>query len=538
MIKMKKLPVRLLALSDAQGHQRAHRLIKIKNCHSGKWVKKLIPSSLVNDMRKLREFLTDAGLSLDVSESDFKQIVNHLRSLPKGRVTLCMRPGFVNVDGSQCYLTGSGEVFGEYLEHPPMPHPDSQAFKNTENPKGTLKQWQTNVAPCALHSPYIMLALCSAIAGYCINFTDFESGGFHLYGDSSRGKTTALLVAASVISNDEYICDWNLTETAFEELAESRNHSLLILDELGLLDKNKKEAAQKMQKLIYLLGSGGGKQRSINFQKHKALWRVNAISNGESGLAQHAAEGDMLRKKGEQARFIDVPVDCENDLGIFTTLPEGIMPSDYAEVIKENCQRYHGTAGPALLEKLLDKTPGILKERIDKHVRKFLKIHNVDGLNGFEKRMAKRFALAYASGIIAVRCKIFPFNMEDVMYGISWCYAKACYKAPLKEEVFTQTLKDALKNDVYIPSKSQWDVDRMNEMNVIAHAIGGVEVLAVKAEFLKENIIGDYKQVIVGLIQKGCLYPDAKGRATRQLGGGGNRLRRRYCLKINTWDSL
>lgn len=43
-------------------------------------------------MRKLREFLTDAGLSLDVSESDFKQIVNHLRSLPKERVILCMRP--------------------------------------------------------------------------------------------------------------------------------------------------------------------------------------------------------------------------------------------------------------------------------------------------------------------------------------------------------------------------------------------------------------------------------------------------------------
>lgn len=106
---------------------------------------------------------------------------------------------FVSVDGSQCYLTGGGEVFGEYLEHPPMPHPDSQAFKNTENPKGTLKQWQTNVAPCALHSPYIMLSLCSAMAGYCINFTDFESGGFHLYGDSSRGKPQLCLLPLQLL---------------------------------------------------------------------------------------------------------------------------------------------------------------------------------------------------------------------------------------------------------------------------------------------------------------------------------------------------
>lgn len=533
MTKLQKLPVRLLALSEPQENQSAHRLVEIENCHSGKWEKKLISSKDILDKRKLRETLTDAGLRLDVSKEDFDQIVLHLKGNTEEHVKLCMKPGFVEVDTGLCYLLSSGKVLGNNNGHCPMPYPDTKAFKNSEHQKGTLKQWQMHVASAALHSPYIMLTLCSAMAGYCINFTDYESGGFHLYGDSSKGKTTALIAAASVFGDEQYICDWNVTETAFEELAESRNHGLLILDELGLLDKNKKEAAQKMQKLIYLLGSGSGKQRSITYQKYKPTWHLNAISNGESGLARHAADGDMLRKKGEQARFVDVPVDCGNDLGIFITVPNEMMPSDFAEMIKEKCQRYHGTAGPALIKRLLKREPAFFSKKIKKYVRYFLKSHNIEGLDGFEKRVAKRFALAYASGIIAVRCKVLPFSVDDIFNGISWCYMKASDKTPSAKEVFTQTLKDALTNDVYTPKPGVWDVKKINEINVISHVIGGVGILAVKSEFFKSNLIGDSKQVIAGLIKKGLLYPDAKGRSTRQLGHGKIHIRRRYCLKVD-----
>lgn len=534
MTKLQKLPVRLLALSEAEENHRSHRLVKIKNCHSGKWDKKLIPSSLINDPRKLREFLTDAGLSLDVSESDFKQIVNHLKSLPKDRVKLCMRPGFVTVDGFLCYLTGGGKVIGEYKGYAPMPHPDAQAFKYNETKKGTLKQWKINVAPSALHSPYIMLTVCSAMAGLVINFTDFEPGGFHLYGDSSKGKTTALIAAASIFGNDRYICDWNVTETAFEELAESRNNGLLILDELGLLEKNKKESAQRMQKLVYLLGSGRGKQRSISYQKHTALWSLNAISNGESGLAQHASDGDVSRKKGEQVRLIDVSVDCENDLGIFINLPDKVMPSDYAEMIKENCQRYHGTAGSALIKKLVKKSSDVLERIIDKNVQKFLVAHNVDGVNGFEKRLAKRFALAYASGVLAVKFKVLPFRCENVMEGISWCYMKACNKESLKKEMFTQLLKDSLINACK-PTEEMWGSETIDEIEVIAHVIGNVKVLAVKADFFKENINGDLEQALDELRASGKLYLDSGKRSTRQIRKGKIVLPRRYCLIVSDW---
>lgn len=533
MAKKKALPVRLLALSEKEDGQVAYRLIKIKDCHSGKWILVLIPAHVITDKKKLRETLIDAGLDLDYSERDFNEIIDHLKTVPKDRVKLCMRPGFVDVDGSLCYLTGSGKVLGHVEGCAPMPYPNAPAFKGCENQKGTLKQWQMHVASAALHSPYAMLTMCSAMAGYCIYFTNFESGGFHLYGDSSKGKTTALLVAASVFGSDQYVCDWNVTETAFEEFAESRNNSLLILDELVLLDKNAKEAAQKMQKLVYILGSGGGKQRSIHYQKHKAVWRLNAISNGENGLAQHAADGDMSRKKGEQARFVDVPVDCGNDQGIFLTVPEDMTLSDYAEAIKENCQRYHGTAGPAFVIKLLQKKSEVLSEMIDRYAREFLKHHNIEGRDGLEKRIARRFALAYASGVIAVKCKVFPFKSKQVMEGISYCYMKACQSTQKNNEIFSQALKDALRNSVTHLHEDVWNSEKLNEVNVLAIKIGGVDVLAVKADFFKDNIIGNLSEVTALLTKQGRLFTDTDGKSTRQISRSGQRLKRRYCLKVN-----
>jgi uncharacterized protein (DUF927 family) len=43
-----------------------------------------------------------------------------------------------------------------------------------------------------------VLAISAAFAGPLLNLIDAESGGFHLRGASSIGKTTALVLAGSV----------------------------------------------------------------------------------------------------------------------------------------------------------------------------------------------------------------------------------------------------------------------------------------------------------------------------------------------------
>lgn len=72
-----------------------------------------------------------------------------------------------------------------------------------------------------------------------------QSGGFHLYGVTTGGKTTAAQVAASVWGcgadpqegpEVTSIRKWYATGNALEGVAEVHNDTLLTLDEIGEVD--------------------------------------------------------------------------------------------------------------------------------------------------------------------------------------------------------------------------------------------------------------------------------------------------------------
>jgi len=72
------------------------------------------------------------------------------------------------------------------------------AMENTFRVRGTLEQWRERVAALCAGNSRLVFAVACAFAGPLLRPAGVESGGFHLRGDSSSGKTTALKVAASV----------------------------------------------------------------------------------------------------------------------------------------------------------------------------------------------------------------------------------------------------------------------------------------------------------------------------------------------------
>ncbi|ULJ68368.1 DUF927 domain-containing protein [Wielerella bovis] len=58
---------------------------------------------------------------------------------------------------------------------------------------GSLKQWQDNIAKYATGNSRLCLALGISFAAPLLSLLRVESGGFHLCGDSSIGKTTAVI---------------------------------------------------------------------------------------------------------------------------------------------------------------------------------------------------------------------------------------------------------------------------------------------------------------------------------------------------------
>jgi len=78
---------------------------------------------------------------------------------------------------------------GQVIVYQPERHsPTTKTMRQS----GTLEQWQKNVVEQCKGNPRLIFAVCVAFAGPLLRFANMESGGFHMFGASSKGKTTAL----------------------------------------------------------------------------------------------------------------------------------------------------------------------------------------------------------------------------------------------------------------------------------------------------------------------------------------------------------
>jgi putative DNA primase/helicase len=87
------------------------------------------------------------------------------------------------------------------------------------NTRGTLQQWQSEVADLAVGNWPLMLSISSAFAAALINQCNGESGGFHCEGDSSIGKIGLLDAARSVWGGPACKRTWRSTSNGMESTA-------------------------------------------------------------------------------------------------------------------------------------------------------------------------------------------------------------------------------------------------------------------------------------------------------------------------------
>lgn len=67
--------------------------------------------------------------------------------------------------------------------------------------RGTLEDWNEHLVSHCKQNPLLLFPILVGLSGPLLRFAELESGGFHYYGRSSHGKTTAAQAAASVWGN-------------------------------------------------------------------------------------------------------------------------------------------------------------------------------------------------------------------------------------------------------------------------------------------------------------------------------------------------
>jgi len=146
----------------------------------------------------------------------------------------------------------------------------------------------------------------------------FQSG-FHLRGNFSIGKSTALLLAGSVWGGwgaSGYCRNWRATSNGLEGVGRAHCDTLLCLDEMGQVDG--REAGE----IAYMLANGQGKSRGRKDSSSRtpAQWRLLFLSTGELSLADKMNEIGRKVRVGQEVRLVDVPADAGSNLGLFENL--------------------------------------------------------------------------------------------------------------------------------------------------------------------------------------------------------------------------
>jgi putative DNA primase/helicase len=349
----------------------------------GPWRTWSMPMDLLaGDGREIRAELLSMGLEIDPRTKS--SLALYLQSVTPTTIMRCatqvgwLEQSFVLPD-AVIGPEAAGVVFQS-------PEPQADEFST----KGCLHGWRESVAALAPGNPLLVLALSAGFAGPLLKLCHAESGGLHLTGDSSTGKTAAIEAACSIWGGPGYKRSWRATSNGMEGAAALFNDGLLALDEISECDPRDVGA------IIYSLGNGQGKQRASRTGAARSVkrWRCLVLSNGERTIETAMLEGGHRAKAGQGVRLLDIPASRTH--GAWDYLHGHSSGAAYSDALKTAAAAHHGQAGREFLDRLT-------RDGRDMSAR----LERVKALPGFtvedgqHKRGAARLALISLAGELA-----------------------------------------------------------------------------------------------------------------------------------------
>lgn len=386
--------------------------------------------------------------------------------------------------------------------------------------EGSGPQWRDTVAQLAQGNSRLVFAISCALAGPLTRIAGEDSGGFHLRGGSSSGKSTALKVAASVWGQPaRYVRTWRATTNGLEGLAVLHNDGTLILDEIGQADPHAVGDA------AYLLANGQGKARAgrNGFAKAAQHWRLLFLSAGEESLSGIMERSGRKASAGQEIRLAEIEADAGADMGVFESLHEHGAPANLAAALGEAYKRSYGAVGRKWLERLVADRPtlvGTLAERLMQFAAELMP----PCAHGQVVRVARRFALVAQAGELATE-----YDLTGWPPGEAKKAAMACFKSWLagfgdSGDRESLTIVRHAQGFLEKHGNSRFEYLRATEEERVSNRAGffrvhedGQREFLMSKNLFREHICQGYaiKTVVAALSEVGMLVKAGNGESTQ-----------------------
>lgn len=386
----------------------------------------VLPRKLLTQGRRVEELLQASGLHVYVLSGNSGKcpLAEFLNAVPMDalpRAVSVTRGGFIS-DAFDCYVFGNNQVLSMPGTEPVTPTSADCAAVLTE--KGTLEEWQANVATPALHSKRLMFGLSVALAAPLLQILDLPCVTFHLNGTSGDGKSSILMAMASVYGDKERVTGWDKTKNGFEAVAVRHNNQPLIIDEIG------QGEAEALNYVAYQLNNGVGKDRMTRTTAWRKAprWSLIALSAGEFPLSEmkrlKSRNGRAHTATGERVRFICIPCDAGQGLGVLDSLPGGMTDDKAANdaqrvalLARVSSFKATGVAGHKYLMELMqdvrDNGREALKAQYREFEEEFIARVGRGGLAPTERRVIRHFAAVAFAGELGIDYGVFGTEWQE-----------------------------------------------------------------------------------------------------------------------------
>lgn len=496
---------RLLSWKDQQGNEHVH-IIKFGD---------LVGSKKLDTLATL----ADKGLFISTHRSDIECFINYLLTTQPEESWVLRTSDTVGwVEDS--YLLPD-RAYGQPVGY------IGTAFDGYVR-KGTLAEWQQEVAAYALGNSRLIFAISLSLLGPILRMLGMNSVGFHLLAQTSIGKSTALAVAASVHGDPaKMMTEWATTLNALEGTCTTRNDGFLPIDELGQC------ADAVIGSAAYLLANGHGKTRQSKTGENRPTpeWTLSILSCGEEDMEQKLARIGHQAKGGQQLRLLTLPGDAGKSFGLFEDLHDFESAAQFSDNLKRACTEFHGTALDHFMEALTQKENlQQVRNELHEYLKDMLESLELPGnLPPDAMRSAKNFAAVALAGELATLLGVTGWptgSASDAAKQLcaDWLTHRQCAGAGLDDRNLLRKIRKILEADggsrfpdAKLPAGQLGNFrDRLGFTKQEDGYVVEYWVLPEQfdAEFLAD--VADKRQAKRMLIEHGWLLGDNDGHITRK----------------------
>lgn len=385
-------------------------------------------------------------------------------------------------------------------------------------PKGKLSTWDKMVQKELYKNTPLQFVLALGFASpvlALLNEThDLGSIIFNLSNQTSKGKTTAAMLATSVFSNPKSnegtMITHYATENAITATLASCNGFTVAIDEVATSD------IKDFSKTLYKISLGVSKKRlgSDSQLKKTEHYSSFVITTAEFDLLTDYSEG------GLRSRVFEIDDVLTKD-------------AENSDTIKSTVLRNYALAGDYFIYHfLVNYYPNLESEY--REIKKSLE-------NKFKKRegITDRVISKFAVILLTIKCcndcedfqfkfdydKLFKYSLKQIVKAVkSLDTRKNIIDIVSQEIAMNSGFYPNIKDD-YIPSKIRGYTDQKGDYLYYYISTDTFE------DLMSKNRISDYKKILKSMKEDGVLCTEAKDKLIKRISKDNNRLTA-YCFKI------